>query len=91
MALPQREDVVGGAFVAREHVLLGYQGRDARMTNVWCDSKDCRFNRYGQCMQDVVDIVGYECDTFDPNIHYDRNKEYNARRAKKDGHRLPRD
>lgn len=53
------------------------------MTNVWCDSKDCRFNRYGQCMQDMVDIVGYECDTFDPNIHYD-NKKY----RRKDDNRL---
>ena len=60
------------------------------MTNVWCDSKDCRFNRYGQCMQDVVDVVDYTCETYDPNIHYDNNKRYTARRCK-DGHRLPRD
>jgi hypothetical protein len=72
------------------HLLLACSaGGGADMTNIWCDSKECRYNRYGQCMQDVVDIVGYECDTFDPNVHYDRNKEYNARR--KNEHRLPRD
>ena len=78
--------------MAGQHSLLvGKTGGGADMTNVWCDSKECRFNRYGQCMQDVVDIVDYGCDTYDPNVHYDRNKEYNARKAKKDGHRLPRD
>lgn len=59
------------------------------MTYIWCDSRDCRFNRYGQCMADMVDVVDYTCETYDPNIHYDNNKKYNARR--KNEHRLPRD
>lgn len=60
------------------------------MTYIWCDSKECRYNRYGQCMQDMVDVVNTICETYDTDKHIDNNKRYTARR-KRDGHRLPRD
>jgi hypothetical protein len=89
VAQPELAQLVGGALVAREHMLLDCSRGDARMTYIWCDSKECRFNRYGQCMADMVDVVDYTCETYDPNIHIDNNKKYNARR--KNEHRLPRD
>ena len=89
MAHAELAQLVGGALVDGLDFVLDCQGVDARMTYIWCDSRDCRFNRYGQCMADMVDVVDYTCETYDPNVHYDNNKRYNARR--KNEHRLPRD